>query len=61
MSLKAFHIFFIIVSILLAAGCAAWGFVNGLAPAFGFTCAGLAGVLLIYGIYFLKKSRKLIL
>ena len=33
MSLKAFHIFFIIVSILLAAGCAAWGFVNGLAPA----------------------------
>ena len=61
MSLKAFHIFFIFLAILLAAGCAAWGFANGLAPVFGFTCSGLAGVLLIYGIYFLKKSRKLIL
>lgn len=61
MSLKAFHIFFIVVAILLAAGCAAWGFANDMAPAFGFTCAGLAGALLIYGIYFLKKSRKLIL
>ena len=61
MSLKAFHIFFIVLAILLAAGCAAWGFANGLAPAFGFTCAGLAGALLLYGIWFLKKSRKLIL
>ena len=33
MSLKAFHIFFIFLAILLAAGCAAWGFANGLAPA----------------------------
>ena len=61
MSLKAFHIFFIIVAILLAAGCSAWGFANGMAAAFSFTCAGLAGVLAIYGVYFLKKSRKLIL
>jgi hypothetical protein len=60
MSLKGFHIFFIVLSILLAAGCAAWGFVSGLAPAFGFTCSGLAVVLLAYGAYFLKKSRKLI-
>jgi hypothetical protein len=61
MSLKAFHIFFIVLSILLAGGCAAWGFVNGLAPAFGITCAILAIALLAYGIYFLRKSRKLIL
>lgn len=61
MSLKAFHILFIVLAILLAAGCAAWGFANGLDPAFGFTCAGLAVALLIYGIWFLKKSRKLIL
>ena len=61
MSLKAFHIFFIVLAILLAAGCAAWGFVNGLAPAFGFTCSGLAAALLVYGICFVKKSRKLIL
>ena len=61
MSLKAFHIFFIVLAILLAAGCAAWGFMNGLVPAFGYTCVGLAVALLIYGGYFLKKSRKLIL
>ncbi|MCE9609301.1 MAG: hypothetical protein K8R23_03640 [Chthoniobacter sp.] len=61
MSLKAFHLFFIVLAILLAAGCAAWGFVNGLAPAFGFTCSGIAFVLVIYGVSFLKKSRKLIL
>lgn len=61
MSLKAFHIFFIAVSILLAAGCAAWGFANGLAPAFWITCASLAVALLVYGIYFLRKTRKLIL
>ncbi len=61
MSLKGFHIFFIVIAILLAAGCAAWGFVNGLAPAFGFTCSGLAVALLIYGLFFLKKSRKLII
>jgi len=61
MSLKAFHIFFIVVAMLLAAGCAAWGFANGMAAGFSLTCAGLAGALLIYGIYFVKKSRKLIL
>ena len=61
MSLKAFHIFFIVLAILLAAGCAAWGFANGLDPVFGLTCSGLTAALLIYGIYFLKKSRKLIL
>ncbi len=61
MSLKAFHIFFIVVAILLAAGCAAWGFANGMALTFSLTCAGLAGALLIYGVWFLKKSRKLIL
>jgi len=61
MSLKGFHIFFIIIAILLAAGCAAWGFVNELAPAFGIICSGIAAALLLYGIFFLKKSRKLIL
>ena len=61
MSLKAFHIFFIVVTTLLAAGCAAWGFASGMAPAFGLTCLGFAAALLIYGVWFLKKSRKLIL
>jgi hypothetical protein len=61
MSLKAFHLFFIVLSILLSGGCSAWGFVNGLAPAFGITCALLAVGLVAYGVYFLRKSRKLIL
>ena len=45
----------------LAAGCAAGGFAIGMAAAFSFTCAGRAGALASYGVYFLKKSRKLIL
>jgi hypothetical protein len=61
MSLRAFHILFILLAILLAAGCAAWGFANGLAPAFGITCAVIAVALVVYGVYFFKKSRKLIL
>jgi hypothetical protein len=61
MSLRAFHIFFIVLSLLLAAGCAAWGFANGLAPAFGFTCCGIAVALLLYGVYFLRKTRRIIL
>ena len=61
MSLKGFHIFFIVIAILLAAGCAAWGFLNIMAPAFGIICSGIAAALLLYGIFFFKKSRKLIL
>ena len=61
MSLKAFHIFFIVLAMLLSAGCAAWGLVSGMALAFDLTCAALAGALLIYGVWFVKKSRKLIL
>ena len=61
MSLRAFHILFIVLSILLAAGCAAWGFANGLTPVFGIVCMGISLALLVYGVYFFKKSRKLIL
>lgn len=60
MSLKAFHIVFIILSILLAAGCAAWSFLNEIAIPFG-VISGLCGVaLVLYGIWFLKKSRRII-
>jgi hypothetical protein len=61
MSLRAFHILFIIVSILLAAGCAVWGFANGLNPAFGIVSAAISAGLVVYGVYFFKKSRRLIL
>lgn len=60
MSLKAFHILFIILAILLAAGCAVWAAVNQAPAAFGIVSAVVAVALVIYGICFLKKSRKII-
>ena len=60
MSLKVFHILFIILAILLAAGCVAWAVVNQAPAAFGIVSAIVAVALVIYGIWFLKKSRKII-
>lgn len=60
MSIKAFHIIFIAISDLLAAGCAWWGFSSNSAP-FGVASSIAAVALFIYGIYFVKKARKLIL
>jgi hypothetical protein len=61
MSLKAFHILFILLSVLLAAGCAWWAFANNASAIFGGASAAVAVGLLVYGIYFIRKSRKLIL
>lgn len=61
MSLKAFHILFIVLSVLLAAGCAWWAFANGAGAGFGIACIVAAVALVIHGIYFLRKTRKLIL
>jgi hypothetical protein len=61
MSLRAFHILFIILAILMAAGCAGWAFTNGVAPAFGIACTVVAIGLVFYAVYFLKKTKKLIL
>ena len=60
MSLKAFHILFILLSILLAMGCAAWAYLNQTAAAFGIVSAILAVALVFYGLWFVKKSRKII-
>jgi uncharacterized protein (DUF2062 family) len=57
MSLKAVHLVFVSLLTALAFGCAAWAFSAG-NPFFG---AGgiVAGVLVIlYGIYFLRKLKK---
>ena len=60
MSLKAFHIIFILLAMGLTAVCAAWSFVNSIAIPFG-VCSVIVGiVLLIYGIWFIKKSRGII-
>jgi hypothetical protein len=61
MSLKGFHLFFIFLSILLAAGCATWAFLNDVERSFGVASCVVAGALVVYGIYFIRKSRKLIL
>ncbi len=60
MSLKAFHILFILLAILLASGCAAWAFVNGVELYFGVGSVVVAVGLVAYGVWFLKKSRHII-
>ena len=61
MSLKAFHLLFILLSTLLSAGCAWWAFANHAGAAFGSASAAVAVALFIYGVYFIRKSRKLII
>ena len=58
MSLKAFHLIFVTLLTALSFGFAAWAFVTG-RPVFG--VAGIAtGILVvIYGVYFLKKLKKI--
>lgn len=61
MSLKIFHLFFIIISTLLCAGVAWWCFENEMAKSVVWLFAVAAGLLPIYGAWFLWKTRKLIL
>ncbi|HEY4951873.1 MAG TPA: hypothetical protein VII71_00630 [Verrucomicrobiae bacterium] len=58
MSLKAFHLIFVTLLTTLSFGCAVWAFVAG-RPLFG--AAGIAAgiVVILYGIYFLKKLKKI--
>ena len=62
MSLKSFHVFFIALSILLTAGCAVWAFANGVSGGrFRPRVSPVASVaLLIYGMAFLKKAKRII-
>jgi hypothetical protein len=64
MSLKAFHIVFIVASVLLAAGFATWSIMNYFSPGgrladllVGIGSAIVAVGLLIYERYFLKKTK----
>ena len=61
MSLRAFHIIFILLAILLAIGCAVWSFANETAFGFGVASCLVAVGLLVYGVWFLKKTRRIIL
>jgi len=59
MSLKAFHILFIFLAILLSFGCAWWGFANEV-QAFGGAAVFVGIALVVYGIAFIRKSRRII-
>ena len=58
MSLKAFHLIFVTMLTSLSFGCAAWAFADG--TVFWGLTGIVAGILVIvYGIYFLKKLKKI--
>jgi hypothetical protein len=58
MSLKAFHLIFVTLLTSLSLGCAAWAFSNG-KPGWGVAGIGTAILVVIYGVYFLKKLKKI--
>ncbi len=60
MSLKIFHIFFIVLAIALSALCATWAFVNQVEASFVIGCATVAFALIVYGVWFVRKSRQII-
>jgi len=67
MSLKTFHIIFVIATTLLSVFLAVWGFklapvnVGDLSQKIGY--AGIAGMIImpLYGVYFYKKAKNIIL
>jgi hypothetical protein len=58
MSLKAFHLIFVTSLTLLSLGFAGWAFANG-KIIFGIAGIAAAILVIIYGIYFLKKLKKI--
>jgi uncharacterized membrane protein SirB2 len=60
MSLKAFHIVFIVLSILLCITCAVWAFQSDAARGFGIGASIAGAALVVYGIWFVKKARNII-
>ena len=58
MSLKAFHLIFVTLLTALSFGCAAWAFSTG--NSFGGVTGIVAGIsAIIYGVYFLKKLKRI--
>ena len=61
MSLKIFHIFFILLSATLCGGVAWWCFSNDMSKAYTCLFATAAVLLPVYGAWFIWRTRKLIL
>ncbi len=65
MSLKAFHIFFIVMSALMCFGIASWRLsyymqTGGLGPMAQASASAVAGLVLVgYGLRFLRKYKEL--
>jgi hypothetical protein len=58
MSLKAFHLVFVTLLTALSFGCAGWAFKTG-HPVLGGLGIGTGVLVIIYGIYFLKKLKNM--
>ena len=58
MSLKAFHLIFVTLLTALSFGFAAWAFNSG-RPGFGAGSIAAGILIIVYGIYFLKKLKKI--
>jgi len=58
MSLKAFHLIFVTMLTSLSFGCAAWAFAAG-STFWGVVGIGAGILVVVYGIYFLKKLKKI--
>jgi hypothetical protein len=56
MSLKAFHLIFVTLLTSLSFGCAAWAFQAG-STFWGVTAVVTGVLVIVYGIYFLKKLK----
>lgn len=56
MSLRSFHLFFIAISIVLAAGVGMWGLLNHYAL-LGALSLGFGVLLVVYGGYFVGKAE----
>jgi len=57
MSLKAFHLIFVTLLTALSFGCAGWAFAGG-NTLWGAAALGSGVLVIVYGIYFLKKLKK---
>ena len=58
MSLKAFHLIFVTLLTALSFGCAAWAFQSG-SVLWGATGVAAGIIVIVYGVYFLKKLKKI--
>jgi hypothetical protein len=64
MSLKGFHIFFITIAVLFCAGFSTWAFLGEGSQGMqipGTITAGMGALILIYGVWFVRKKAALII